>query len=251
MFACSLVKFWILIFTRRSLVTKSSNQGNLVRIDVDNNNDKVLSGNVLLLLIVKQICPSTILMVVNLKSNKAKALTLAAYENDVSLVVAKYEDLIERILSHNGQRWDEEITELFKVLHTAKDTQFVNAIESKEIEYLAGNFTDIHHLTSFAIAIYTNLKAKETWMAPDEKSVQIAALMMQLDLLQKNITSEKVGAAFATDANGQPAKAFQRVPLAEWHYKHTGCDHVTKDGKDCYWCNPHDSHKRDPKCTDG
>ena len=55
-----------------TLVTKSTNQGKLVRIDLDNNNDKVIDGNILLLLIAMQICPSTLSMVANIKA-KAKA----------------------------------------------------------------------------------------------------------------------------------------------------------------------------------
>jgi len=233
-----------------TLVTKSTNQGRLVRVDMDNNSDKVIDGNILLLLIATQICPSTLSMVANIKA-KAKSLKLADYEHDVSSVIGKYEDFIERILSHNGKRWDEEITVLFDVLRTCEDDQFITAIKSKEIEYLAGNFTDIHHLTSFAIAIYTNLKAKEIWMQPDKKSVQIAALMTQVETLKKNIAGGGSGAAYTTDSTGgQPGNSFKRPELAEWRYTHTGHDHVNKDGKDWYWCD-HESHKRDPKCTSG
>ena len=53
------------------LVTKSTNQGKLVHINLDNNNDKVIDGNILLLLIAMQICPSTRSMVANIKA-KAK-----------------------------------------------------------------------------------------------------------------------------------------------------------------------------------
>ena len=230
-----------------TLVTKSTNQGKLVRIDQDNNNDKVIDGNVLLLLIAVQICPSTLSMVANIKS-KAMKLKLSEHDHDVSAVIGKYEDLIERVLSHTGKRWDEEITVLFDVLRTCEDDQFLTAIKSKEIEYLAGKFTDIHHLTTFAIAIYTNLKAKENWMRPDKKSMQIAALMTQVESLKKDLATGAPGAAYAVDTTGgNPGK---KPMLAEWRYSHTGSDHVNKDGKDWYWCE-HDSHKRDPKCSSG
>ena len=233
-----------------TLVSKSTNQAKLIRIDTDNNRDKVIDGNILLLLIAVQICPSTLSMVANIKA-KAKALTLADNDHDVSQVIGKYEDLIERVFSHNGKRWDEEITVLFNVLQTCEDDQFVTAIKSKEIEYLAGKFTDIHHLTAFAIAIYTNLEAKQMWMRPDKKSIQIAALMTQVETLKQNIASGNSGAAYTTDSSqGQSGGSFQRKELAVWRYTHTGCDHVNKDGKDWYWCD-HESHKRDPKCTSG
>lgn len=94
-----------------------------------------------------------------------------------------------------------------------------------------------------------NLKAKEIWMKPDEKSIQIAALMTQVKSLQKNIASGTSGATYTTDStSGQSSKNFQHTSLAEW--SHTVCDHVNKDGKNWYWCN-HESHKRDPKCTSG
>ena len=111
-------------------------------------------------------------MVANIKA-KAKSLKLADYEHDVLSVIGKYEDFIERILSHNGKQQDEEITVLFDVLWTCEDDQFITVIKSKEIEYLAGRFTDIHHLTSFPIAIYTNLKAKEIWMQPDKTQFRL------------------------------------------------------------------------------
>ena len=229
-----------------TLVSKSTNQAKLIRIDSDNNRDKVVDGNILLLLIAVQICPSTLPMVANIKA-KAKALILADNDHDVSQVIGKYEDLIEHVFLHNGKCWDEEITVLFNVLQTCEDDQFV-----KEIKYLAGKFTDIHHFTAFAIAIYTNLEAKQVWMRPDKKSIQIAALMTQVETLKQNIVPVVSGAAYTTDSSqGNSGGSFQHNELAEWRYSHTGCDCVNKDGKDWwYWCD-HESHKRDPKCTSG
>ena len=57
-------------------------------------------------------------MVANIKA-KAKSLKLADYEHDVLSVIGKYEDFIEHILSHDGKRWDKEIT--FDVLWTCED----------------------------------------------------------------------------------------------------------------------------------
>ena len=115
---------------------------------------------------------------------------------------------------YNGKQWDEEITVLFNVLWTCEDDQFITAIKSKEIEYLAGKFTDIHHLTSFAIAIYSNLQAKEIWMRPDKKSVQIAALMTQVKTFKKNIAAGGSGAAYTMDSTGgQPGNSFKRPDL--------------------------------------
>ena len=42
-----------------TLVSKYTNQAKLIRIDSDNNRDKVVVGNIFLLLIAVQICPST------------------------------------------------------------------------------------------------------------------------------------------------------------------------------------------------
>ena len=78
-----------------TLVSKYTNQAKLIRIDSDNNRDKVVDGNILLLLIAVQICPFMLFMVANIKA-KAKALTLADNDHDVSQVIGKYEDLIER-----------------------------------------------------------------------------------------------------------------------------------------------------------
>ena len=89
------------------------------------------------------------------------------------------------------------------------------------------------------------------WMRPDKKSIQIAALMTQVETLKQNIASGTSGAAYTTDSlQGNSRGSFQRNELAERRYTHTGCDHVNKDGKDWYWC-AHESHKRDLKCTSG
>ena len=88
-------------------------------------------------------------------------------------------------------------------------------------------------------------------MRPDKKSIQIAALMTQVETLKQNIASGTSGAAYTTDSSqGNSRGSFQCNELAEWRYTHTGCDRVNKDGKDWYWCD-HESHKRDPKCTSG
>ena len=228
-----------------AIVHKVSHQENLIQEDINCNCERI-DSTVLLLLVTKQICASTISMIETLKA-KASDLKVSEHNHDVALVVTKFEEYVERINSH-GRKWDDATSELFKVLGTCEDEQFKTAIGIKESKFLAGQFTDLNDLSSYAIAIYTNQHAKGKWMVPDAKTAKIAALVTQVESLQKSITDKGTSLAYTTNVATNNSKNNQ---IADWRYKHTGSDKITKDDKTWYWCD-HSSHgRKNSKCTDG
>ena len=229
------------------IVGKVSNWPALNRKDEDNNDDIVIDGTVLLLMVSKLICPSTIALIENLKS-EAESLNLKDFDHDVSAVVNKFEEIVARI-NANGRKWDDEITALFKVLETNEDSQFNTAIQIKESEHSAGTLTKLSELTSFVTAIYTNQKAKNKWMVPDAKSAKIAALMSKVQTLESSISRSAFTADSSSSSTSDTNTRSFKSNCAPWRYVHQG-DKVTRDGKDWYWCD-HPSHKRDGACTDG
>ena len=103
-----------------SLITKKdSNASVLWRKDPDQNEELTIDGTVLYLLIAKQICPSSVSMIENIKC-EAKSLTIGQFNNDVSLALNKFEELNERIKSF-GKIWDDAILACFKLLYTVED----------------------------------------------------------------------------------------------------------------------------------
>ena len=231
-----------------TIIGKASNAEYLHRKDTDNNDDTIIDGAVLLLLVAQRICPSTIALVENLKVDAAD-LKLKDFGHDVSAVINKFEEIMARIRSH-GKTWDDEIPTLFKVLATTEDAQFKTAIELKENDHSAGLLTELSQLTSYATAIYTNRFARKTWMVPDAKQIRIAALVTKIDSLEASIATG-AKSAFTSDAgsgsSGSGPRNFR--PLDPWRYEHKG-DKLSKDGKDWFWCD-HSSHKRDGACTNG
>lgn len=222
-----------------TITGKVANKNTLLRVDTDNNDDIIIDGTVLLLLVAKLICPSTISLIENLKS-EAASLELKDFDHDVSAVVSKFDELAERITSH-GRVWDDDVTSLFKVLYTNEDSQFNTAIQIKENEHLGGVPTTVTAISNYAVAIYTNQKAKHAWMVPDSKSLKITALMTQVEQLKKSVAKS----AFTTDTKTSQGggSSFRTSDCPEWRYKHTGEDKITRDGRDWYWCD-HPSHKQ-------
>ena len=232
--------------TYTTIVSKVANAQYLHRIDKDNNDDVVIDGTVLLLLVSKTICPSTVALMANLKSEAAN-LKLSDHDNDVSSVVNKFEEIVSRIHSH-GKTWDDEIPSMFKVLFTSGDSQFDTAIKAKENEHLSGSLTELSELTSYATALYTNRLAKRNWMVPDAKQVKIAALLTKVNSLEAAISSGSKVAFTADSSSGAPRSYNSNIEA--WRFEHKG-DKLNKDGKDWYWCD-HTSHKRtDNSFTNG
>ena len=226
-----------------TLIGKAANVPFLHRTDQDNNNDTVIDGTVLLLLVAKLICPSTIALIANLKT-EASSLKLKDFDHDVSSAVNKFEEIVARINSH-GVTWDDEIPAMFKVLGTNEDSQFNTAIEIKENEHCAGSLTSLSELTTYATAIYTNQKARNKWMVPDAKQVKIAALMTKVNSLEAAISSGSKSAFTSDHSNAtktQGSSNAQGSSIDTWRFEYKG-DKINKDGKDWYWCD-HPSHKR-------
>ena len=183
-----------------TLITKKqSNISTLFRKDPDQNGEMTVDGTVLLLLIAKQICPSSVSMIENIK-NEAKALAIAQFNNDVSLALNKFEELNERIKSF-GKSWDDAIPACFKLLYTVDDSQFITSVQFKENEFLSGKITELSDITNHAISIYTNLVAQKRWMIPDSKSVKIAALMSHVGKLESSIKQHNIFLANNNDNN--------------------------------------------------
>ena len=147
-----------------TIIGKAPNAESLRRKDTDNNDDIIIDGAVLLLLVAQRICPLTITLVENLKVDAAD-LKLKDFDHDVSAVINKFEEIIARIRSH-GKTWDDEIPTMFKVFATAEDAQFNTAIGLKENEHSAGLLTELSQLTSYATAIYTNNRPGRTGWCP-------------------------------------------------------------------------------------
>ena len=228
-------------------ITKATNQALLLVTDPDNFNKPLIDGTMLLLLIAKQICPSIISLVDNLKK-EAASMKLKDFKHDVTATICRFEELHARIESH-GKTWDGALKSLFQILLSTEDDQFQTAITSKNNEYLAGTLTQVSELVKHATAIYTNLKSEGKWMVPDQKSVKIAALTTRIETLQAQLsTSVHMTADTLQSKEKESKKGFNACD--PWRFKYTGKDHVEKDGKDYYWCSD-ESHKRMPGCTEG
>lgn len=226
-----------------TLLSKKANKKLLQWGNSDLLGNIIIDGSMLLLLISKQICPSTISLVNNLKS-EAKALKIQDFDNDVSAIVGKFEEYLERIQSY-GKDWDDSLSAFFDVLSTSSDSRFNTAMTIKNNEYLAGTLTDVSDLSEHAVTIYTNLKANKKWMIPDPKEAQIIALTTRIDGLVKLANTKQIALTTATEK-----KKPYSTSVDPARFVYTGKDKVNFNGVDNYWCDD-ESHCRMPGSTNG
>ena len=217
-----------------TLVNSKENREHLVLKDSDNGNVDLIDGTVLLLLVARKICPSSVSLVDNLQK-KAKSLTLSECGHDVSAVINRFEEFHHRIQAQ-GKEWDGALKALFKVLLTTEDENFKSAILSKQNKYLDGSLTEVSELSKYAVTIYTNLTSLEQWMVPDKKTAQIAALTTQIKDLNQKLASS--GTALTTDTISNEKKKTDLKDSSKdaWKFKFVG-NKITRDGKDFHWCD--------------
>ena len=217
-----------------TLVKSKENREHLLLSDLDNGGMDLIDRPVLLLLVARKICPSSVLLVDNLQK-KVNGLTLKDYDHDVSAVVNRFQEFLHRIQAQ-GKEWKGSLRALFKVLLTTEDESFRSAILSKQNKYLAGRLTQVSELSNYAVEIYMNLKSLEQWMVPDKKTAQIAVLTMQIKDLQQKIASS--GTALTTDTlSGEKKKNDPKDSSKDaWKFKFVG-NKTIWDGKDFYWCD--------------
>ena len=173
----------------------------------------------LLLLVARKICPSSVLLVDNLQK-QAKGLTLKECEHDVSAVVNRFKKFLHRIKAQ-GKEWDSALKALFKVLLTMIDENFRSAILSKQNKYLDGSLTEVSELSKYRVTIYTNLTSLEQWMVPDKKTAQIAALTTQIKDLNQKLASS--GTALTTDTVSSEKKNDPKDSSKDaWKFKFLG-----------------------------
>ena len=124
-----------------TLVKSKENKEHLLLKDSDNGGVDLINRTVLLLLVARKICPSSVSLVDNLQK-EANGLTLKDCNHDMSAVVDRFEEFLHRIQAQ-GEEWKGALKALFKVLLTTEDENFRAVILSKQNKYLDGSLTEV------------------------------------------------------------------------------------------------------------
>ncbi len=211
-----------------TLINNPANRKYLIRKDHDSTKPTFIDGAAILLLIFKQICPSVLSLVDNLK-NKASKLDLKDFNNDVSALITKFEEHLLKIELLGGD-WSEKTKTFFTIMSKCPDENFAQSMRSTRNDYYKGKLTGgLSAIIQEARDLYTNLSGDDLWMKPDEKSLKIAALTTQLQNLQKSVASSK--SALTTDSGfgtDDSKKSFSsrggKNQIADWRFKYQGKD---------------------------
>ena len=86
-----------------TFVKSKENREHILLSDSDNGGVDLINGTVLLLLLARKICPSSISLVDNLQK-KANDLTLKDCDHDMSAVVNRFKEFLHRIQAQ-GKEW--------------------------------------------------------------------------------------------------------------------------------------------------
>ena len=190
-------------------------------------------GIVFLKLLITKYSTSTVYTSRNIIKH-LRTIKLSDFDNNVQTL---YEHLEEQIslLTSLGFTHDHLLMDIFDILKTSTNADFVKDIKDEEKKYERGQAMDWTDLMDHAVDTYTDLIDKNLWNVKDPRDERIMSLAT---IIEKMVTFASVK---NNSGRGISKKTFK--PIDDWKFLRNG-DESTKtvNGTEYHWYNHHYEH---------